>query len=361
MKTALSWLAVGLGILVSIDQLAVIGVYGISIDGPLPNRLLGLSTVLSAIVPLSGSLVALRNRRRAAYLLLAPAPLVALCQGYADIFYSYYVDRTTLLLRDGLTVAPFLALGVFWLVTHRLRWSRLLSGLPKSTKGRLATISVGCFLLFTLVIGAALAIAAHTPPFGDCGAPRPFAKQQRPNQAAFTARIMEIPILGPVGVVRENFWGLRSWESTLVLLQAGPWFRTGDMWFIDGYRQDGLLGRSLPAFSLHCTRSAQVSDAELDLRLLRDGPPKDGVRVIGRAVRFRHDFSEQGVPGVEITITGPLGNITAATDAQGIYDRIGLPPGQYTFRSENYTEIPAVAEPQNLETGDIGGRTLVLK
>jgi len=359
MRKTLSWLAFALGALVSVIVLARICEFGFSIDGPLPNNLEELGVILTAFVPLSASLVAFRNRRWATYLFLASLPILLFCESYSTVSYWADSDRTAVLIGDCLLLAPFLVLGLFWFVTHRLAWSPLLLTWPKSVIRRTASISVGFLLLVATVLAATLAMAAHIPPIGDCGAPPPFAKQQRPNQAAFTARIIEIPILGPIGVVGQRFWGLHSWESTLVLVQAGPWFKTGDTWLIIGNRQKGLI--DLPVFEIWCSRSARISEAELDLRLLRDGPPKDGVRVIGRAVRFQHDFSEQGVPGVEITITGPLGNVTATTDAHGIYDKVDLPPGAYTIRSDSDAEPPAMHPAQNLKAGDIGGRTLVLK
>ena len=76
-----------------------------------------------------------------------------------------------------------------------------------------------------------------------------------------------------------------------------------------------------------CGRTQPAQDAEVALRILHDGPPKVGVRLIGRV--YQEKSKRPGVK-VGVSVEGSAGTTFSVTDAQGVYDLNGLPPGRYT-------------------------------
>ena len=111
-----------------------------------------------------------------------------------------------------------------------------------------------------------------------------------------------------------------------------------------------------------------TSLAAKNVRVLHDGPPRTGVRIIGTVI---HTHSEPNMPleavRTEVTITGPVGPIKIKTDDQGNYDVNGLPPGAY---SAVVTEEGAILRgdglcrtypDQDLKPGDIWGCRLLIR
>lgn len=103
--------------------------------------------------------------------------------------------------------------------------------------------------------------------------------------------------------------------------------------------------------------------ATVDLRVLRGGVPKPGVRLIGRVER-RGGPSEV-VPGIKVVVAGPRGTLVTETDREGIYDLVGLPPGHYKIRADVYSrarhEYPSCPDYEavsHLTSGDVWGCTL---
>jgi hypothetical protein len=78
---------------------------------------------------------------------------------------------------------------------------------------------------------------------------------------------------------------------------------------------------------------APLREAAMELRLLNDGPPKTGVRVIGHVRTC--SYCSQPAPGITVRITGPQGALLVQTDSDGIYDRVGLPAGHYSVRLDS--------------------------
>lgn len=90
--------------------------------------------------------------------------------------------------------------------------------------------------------------------------------------------------------------------------------------------------------------------AVISLRVLQDGPPKSGVRIIGQV--FESYFAASSpARGVNVRIAGPNGDVVLATDDQGIYDITGLPPGHYSVGVGSREAIWT----GELKTGEIGG------
>jgi hypothetical protein len=80
-----------------------------------------------------------------------------------------------------------------------------------------------------------------------------------------------------------------------------------------------------------------MDGAEAQLRVLSEGPPKSGVRIIG-SVYGRNS-------GEDVVITGPSGVIHATTDRFGVFDEKGLPGGRYGIAlasSDNPDHKPSI-------------------
>jgi len=98
---------------------------------------------------------------------------------------------------------------------------------------------------------------------------------------------------------------------------------------VDGRRLPGALTRCLPIFETYCTHTASIADAEVDLRVLHDGPPRTGVRIMGQTVRLTSEHRWETVSKGKAVIGGPAGATVVESDEHGVYDVIGLPPGYY--------------------------------
>jgi hypothetical protein len=223
----------------------------------------------------------------------------------------------------------------------------------------------GCLALFLVLITSislgAIGLTMHAPDLGDCGEGWPDYKPN-PDYPVFVARVIHSnPLLGSVAVIQEHFWNLRH-DLRVVFLKV--YARPGEVYFVSGRLSSGLLTRWIfPVINMHCSRSDLIQYAGVDLRVLRGGVPKPGVRLIGKAVR-RGNYHEV-IPGVKVEISGPSGTVLTQTDRQGIYDVAGLPPGHYRIRADVYSNAfraypscPDFIAVQHLQSGDVWGCTL---
>jgi hypothetical protein len=148
----------------------------------------------------------------------------------------------------------------------------------------------------------------------------------------------------------EVFWEQYHWSNIAIggfhgtpkLVFLPVWSKAGDIFFVDGQLGMGILTRYIfPVINMRCSRSALVQDAAVDLRVLRDGPPEHGVRVIGQVVKVKHEpeYERRGVPQIPVTISGPMGSIVTMTDEEGIYDLKNIPDGTYSIRANGEDEI----------------------
>jgi hypothetical protein len=99
-----------------------------------------------------------------------------------------------------------------------------------------------------------------------------------------------------------------------------------------------------------------IGRAAVDLRVLQDGPPSSGVRIIGRVYADTY-----GTPasGAKVLITVPGGSISTTTDQQGIYDLVGLPAGRYSVRLEpGIATMYSHETEQDVKSGEVWGATL---
>jgi hypothetical protein len=97
----------------------------------------------------------------------------------------------------------------------------------------------------------------------------------------------------------------------------------------------------------------------VDLRVLQDGPPKDGVRIIGRVYTGMYVTSEPA-RGIKLLITGPGGSISTTTDHQGVYDLVGLAPGHYSVDVESGSHSDYRDRAQaDVKSGEVWEATLI--
>ena len=362
------WLVVSLGAFAGIFVLIRVGV---SIEFGNVSPVI-FSVAFVGFVLLFASLIAIPIRKLAAVLFLAASPLAAL--------FAWWPDSA---LRESLIVAlilvaVFVGLGGFWLSTHRLDWPPLWDVSGASLGRRILAVGFTVCLLYLIISAGVISTLVRLQSIGDCsGYDPPFVKQRFPTQAVFVAKVICLgyprgDVAGhkasgwAVARVQRGFWGLPWWNSSFVLLTQYL-FEGGEEDFVDGQLRGGLLTLGLPIVEFGtCSRSGRLSNAEVELRVLQNGPPKSGVRIIGRAMRRTHapNYREETAQGINVLITGPAGSVTATTDQHGIYDVTGLPPGRYSIRtdiySENWRGYPSCGLPENptLASGDVWGCTI---
>jgi len=376
LKTLLDRLVLGTGVLTGVLALAIFGVRRPPFGESLSYWLSFLAIAEWGLVLLAGSFAALWSRKIAALLLLlcvpvVGIPLLVIRVGYPDSALEYWL----MLL---LTLAPPLAISAFWWISDKFGRPRVRLVQTPSRARRIAAIAFTTLLVCTLLSLSVLFFASLRPGFSiDCKKAPPFAKPTRPEQVVFTAKILfacckttarVFPRFGgfAVATVTKRFWGLPWWNPGVVFLTQDI-ANLREPLFIDGDRQSGILGSLFPIVTMSiCDRSSLLRNAQIDLRLVHDGPPKDGVRIIGKTERYVWSSvpHSEKLPGTTVIITGPAGTFTATSDSEGIYDVSGLPPGSYTIQSKAYKPEAgdySACGPQKLALGSIGGCTLALK
>ncbi len=363
------WLVISLGAFAGIFVLIRVGV---SFEFGSVSPVI-FSVGFIGFVLLFASLTAVRNRKLAALLLLAASPVAGL--------FAWWPDSASW--RESLVVAivllvVFIGPGIFWLATHRIGWPPVWNTVGVSLSRRIAAVVCTVFLLYLVASVGVISMLVRLQAIGDCsGYDPPFVKQRFPSQAVFVAKVIHLgyprgyvggrKVSGwAVARVQHGFWGLPWWNSSFVLLTQYL-FEGGERDFVDGQWRGGLLTLGLPIVEFGtCSRSGRLSNAEVELRVLQDGPPKIGVRIIGRAMRRTHapDYREEPAPGVNVIIAGPAGSVTTTTDLHGIYDVTGLPSGRYSIRTDSYNEkwhaYPSCGLQENptLSSGDVWGCTI---
>jgi hypothetical protein len=325
---------------------------------------------------IAGSAAATIRTRRLAAIICGLAVASALC----SLFWVFLVNSLRWEWRDLLTATLLIATitgapGIYWGVTDWLGWPPVLEAKLASKRVFAAVVLASFLACYCGVCISVILLEGQISPFGDCsGGQSPFARQQFPDQAVFVATVIHLGYPSKayygqklsgwaVARVGEEFWGLPWWNSRVVIV-AGGLFADHKSYFIDGLRRGGVLSLGIPVVPLRmCGLSAQLRDSGVELRLLRAGPPKDGIRIIGRTIGRPPDFSP--LAGVPVVITGPRGGTVAITDWQGIYDVSGLPPGAYSIRagrSDKYQRYDSCGRTRkNLVAGDVWGCTLWIR
>jgi hypothetical protein len=321
------WLIIAQAILLGMLAIAVLG--GTWDDGPVFVVILNILAV--GVTPILSSFIATRNPRKAARIALWVTPITVLL-----IFRFPWGFRRAALIFAGALVIP----GLFWLLTSRRNWPLPLQSPMFACKPHLVTI-FGLGMVCLLVVIAALSslLLPWWPPIGDCGGRPLLTERGAPRNIDFTARIV---FVGPRSFLGWSLWSIARVEHRFVDLTSGPanliilrgFFYPKDKserYFVEGVRSTGVLTRFLPVFEpVGCGRTAHLDDAGVALRVLRDRPPSTGGRLIGRVYANFRSAPRNPVPGISVLAKGPGGSIISVTDADGIYDFSGLPPGHYT-------------------------------
>lgn len=376
LQRMLDWFVIFVGI--------AIGIIGLVLLGFRADR--GVDPLLELFIvpvsfPLFSSAVAILNRKRAASLLLVPAPamgaFVVAGLGLRSWLTHEAVASDILITLIVVLVIP-VGLGLFWLGTYRFGWSPVIQARLLSPKRKIATVFLGCFGLIFFVWVGVFKLAVQPYFIGDCsGYDPPFVRPRSADHAVFIGRIIYVGNsgyradrkLGAWAIVRveRQFWGLSHWNRRYLVLTQGV-FESGQEYFISGNRRDGLLTGFLIVEVELCRPPALLKDAEIELRVLQDGPPKNAVRIIGRVTHsLTPDYRTEVLPGIDIVIVGPGGSVVTTTDQHGIYDVTGLPPGRYSIRtdtsngkSQQYATCGLGGENPKLAAGDVWGCTINL-
>jgi hypothetical protein len=224
-------------------------------------------------------------------------------------------------------------------------------------------------LLFAGSMLAGLLLSFYLPKsgWGDCREYPPLSVQRFPDQAVFTASLVFAKGdlrdsgfgAGSLMHVRQRFWGLPWWAPDFVIVRGFFRAEKGEYLF-DVRRTQGLLTHFLPVFDTYpCCHTQPIDRAVADLRSLRDGPPRSGVRIIGTVYTDMFVTSEPS-RNVEVVVTGPKGSISTTTDQYGIYDLAGLPEGHYSVvvNHENLGYFRHKAE-ADVKSGQVWGVTLI--
>lgn len=244
-------------------------------------------------------------------------------------------------------ILVLVAIGLYWLVTAAFKWPPALARPTQpSIRRKLAFVCGAAFICALGFMWMAL-IAAIPFYIGDCANGPPFTKQSAPYQTMFIATdaVAFVSVSASPGwsrsflanfaiaQVQEHFWGLPWWDRKFVFL-VRPYSWHGEPYLLDANRPSGLLSRFLPIVTIRqCGRSRPLADADIDVRVLKDGKSRLGARVIGRISRESGEFRLKQA-GIRVAITGPGGSVVGTTDAKGVYDFPGLSPGSYTIHAD---------------------------
>lgn len=368
LKKALSWLAVLFGLALSVLGFGFLGTIPLttSFHPPSPKTWLDSLTLLAfGAVPLLASFNAFRSRKIASLLCLSAAPLISSLVWLSDIrladlvfFGDYHRVRYEPAASAVLTLVALILLGYFWSIAHRYQWPQMMSArrLPAWARTTLATLVSLLFLICACGMSVHIASLWELP--GDCGGPPAFSKPY-PGHTVFIARVVHIDrITGAMAIVQQRFAGLPWWNKIVFL----KFIQNKGTYFIDGRFEEGIVTRwVVPVLDLKCTGSCPIEAAGVELRLFRDSPRWNGVRIIGRVLGATRAGSTP-VEGAVVIIGGPEGPISTKTDHDGIYDVSGLPSGHYSIH------IPASRRDRNCEyygeqglnSGDVWGCDLML-
>ncbi len=174
-------------------------------------------------------------------------------------------------------------------------------------------------------------------------------------------RILRGRSLWSLARVRERF-GQRSSEVPQFVILRG-FFEAADQsreYFVESTGgSNTVLGHLVPVLEpLDCGHTAPLEDAGAWVRILREGAPKNGARLIGR-VYVGVPYNRRGrkpAPGTHVNLDGTSGTITSVADADGIFDFTSVPPGTYTLRAtvtepdgRNFSET----QPLSLKEGEV--------
>lgn len=349
-RTVADRLVVSVLLLIVSLRLGMLDNVGVPYPAPFLERWEGVAeyTVWVA-VPLTATLLAFKTRRWAGWVCLTGVPVAYFFPPPVP-FLLPWATASPLWLQSsfwsGVIIAVFVAVGLYWISTSAAGCLPVLALAPLPSRRRRRAFVLGGSLVCVLAVIWTALIGVAPPSFwGESGIHRPYTQQLSPYHAVFiasdalhlgTERAAWDTSWGPwewlvIARVQEHFWGLPWWDHKFVFLVRPPHFY-GQTYFFDGVRPAGLLAQFLPIVTLYPgSRTNLVKNAEIDLRVLKDGQSRKGARIIGEAILgYRWSGTERREAGFRVAITGPAGSMVTTTDGKGVYDFPGLPPGRYS-------------------------------
>ena len=246
---------------------------------------------------------------------------------------------------------------IFWRLAARFGWPvPLKRSLWSIIAGNPFSSSVALIVVLVMVAVGSLSLVPWLPPVGDCSGRSLLDERGVPRGVDFTAKI--ILVGPPYGILRgrTSLWsvartqerfGQRSFAVPGFLILRGG-FETADQsreYFVESTGgSNTVLGHLFPVFEPYdCGHTSPLEDAGAWIRILREGAPKSGARLIGRVyVGVRYDRrGRKPAPGMNVSLEGAKGTITTVADDDGVYDFTSVPSGTYTLGHEAQPRLTA--------------------
>ena len=285
--------------------LSVYGLVGVAAT-PYPTPIGALIGAIVAIFSLIAPMLATWSPRVAAriYLWIAPTALLLVPSFHEPFGYGILGrDITDWNPRTATATAAIIFVGslvvpcFFWRWAVRHGWPRLLAQGSLSRYPKLVATAGSVMLTSLFLVALLLSLNFPWRPIvGDCGG-RPLLVEGAPAGLDFTGSVL---FVGPGIYHGQSLWSVvrvdhvyspKAWAvPNLVILRGG--FRIEDtarQYFVEGTRSHAAFGRFLPIIEpVDCGYTRPLEDASVEVRVLRDGPPKSGIRLIGQV--YKVDF-----------------------------------------------------------------------
>jgi hypothetical protein len=324
-------------------------------ETPVPAT--GIALTFTFFAPFFLLFLATRRKNRVLYLIAVAAAVFAVIIFIRSPWTSVFLP--SLAASSGL----FAVFGLFWLGTDRLGWAPLRSHRSRSTGRRAAAIALACFAIFCADVAATIGLSLLRSSASSlgCGQKPLFAQPLSANHSVFTARVIfagrslelkrqlwrehQAPewSVSPIGDwalarIQERFWGA-SWPRFVFLTNNVYW--KDETYFVDGSREPGFLNRFLPIVEAGpCSRTKALVNADLELRAVKEGPSKSGIRIIGYvqspdAISTNltdRPRARERLAGAKILVKGASGTAVVTTDRSGVYELDGVPAGDYELK-----------------------------
>jgi hypothetical protein len=233
---------------------------------------------------------------------------------------ALYEFPLLLLVRLGLP----LVFALFWWLTHEFGCPQVLAWRPRSVGERVVCGMLVVSFLYAVIFVNVLLLASMRLGFSvACGKADPFATPRGLDHVVFTARIVATCCVAPArllalfprfGVsrslrcksgIKDCLDGIRGSYSSRSTLRTFPSHFSLKATFAKAF----FPGSSPSWKSDFCGRTGLLREAQVDLRVLHDGPPKNGVRIIGRVERYvlqGQHYVPEYLAGEAVVLTGPL-------------------------------------------------------
>ncbi|HWF03792.1 MAG TPA: hypothetical protein VHA06_08905, partial [Candidatus Angelobacter sp.] len=293
-----------------------------------------IDLALFAMVPITGSLVALRHRKRAAYIFLITGTLAACFLIAAELWdWAKNDNHLISLLRAFGFIAAFYAIpGMYWRSTARRHWQPLI----QRSFSRWTKLAFGIFLFLFLLAGSLWMALYQIPYYGDCSS-QYFASPKSPEHSVYTAKIIYVHDPNSfkyppwsIAKTEQKYWGPLGWSKTFTILPYRN-FKVGEEYLIEGYIRRSLVGHLFNMMETYCSLTAPMHESALELHLLKTGPgSSDGVRILGQVLKQDRAGKKEPVPNFVVALVlhhGP--EIRQLTDSEGIFDYSKMSAGEY--------------------------------